>query len=221
MLSLENHCWYVCAAHNHSLPCLTGVLHGDSRRLRSPLEPALRPPRWASQQGSWATKSTHPQDSSFVLLRSLMMSSHSWCWQRCDNRTTPMPTEATLTRQHFAQIQALTGGGQATTLDLLIPLLGSLGSLLVGGLLVVVLQPHITRFYNSRQASATRDSILLAVLFLVAALMAFACRLVGSSDLLGCFLAGLLFSSLDNAEASWHRQVRRDTCPSCLVQWCS
>ena len=55
------------------------------------------------------------------------------------------------------------------------------------------------------------NNSLLACMIVVSCVAAFLCRLVGSSDLLGCFVGGLLFSSLPEARDVWERQMKRFT----------
>lgn len=52
------------------------------------------------------------------------------------------------------------------------------------------------------------DRVLLAMVLAVSLLFAYLSSLVGSSDLLGCFLGGLAFSGVPGVERVWARQVR-------------
>lgn len=55
------------------------------------------------------------------------------------------------------------------------------------------------------------DRVLLAMVLVFSLLFAYLSALVGSSDLLGCFLGGLAFSGVPGVQRIWGRQVR------CLV----
>lgn len=52
------------------------------------------------------------------------------------------------------------------------------------------------------------DRALLAMVLAISLLFAYVSSLVGSSDLLGCFLGGLAFSGVPGVERVWSRQVR-------------
>lgn len=51
------------------------------------------------------------------------------------------------------------------------------------------------------------DRVLLAMVFALSLLFAYLSALVGSSDLLGCFLGGLAFSGVPGVRTVWGRQV--------------
>lgn len=51
------------------------------------------------------------------------------------------------------------------------------------------------------------DTVLLAMVLALALLFAYLSASVGSSDLLGCFLAGLAFSRVPGVKQVWARQV--------------
>lgn len=52
------------------------------------------------------------------------------------------------------------------------------------------------------------DRALLAIVLAFSLLFAYLSALVGSSDLLGCFMAGLAFSGVPGVQRVWGRQVR-------------
>lgn len=56
-------------------------------------------------------------------------------------------------------------------------------------------------------AIGTGDRVLLAMVFALSLLFAYLSALVGSSDLLGCFLGGLAFSGVPGVRTVWRRQV--------------
>eukprot|EP00753_Platysulcus_tardus_P014442 PLAT4369.1.p2 GENE.PLAT4369.1~~PLAT4369.1.p2 ORF type:complete len:452 (+),score=214.64 PLAT4369.1:97-1452(+) len=110
----------------------------------------------------------------------------------------------------LAEIQALAlpddGGWR-----LVRPLLGGCGSLCIGVLLAVVAPPYVQRLLARVQTEEARSRALLLALAALAALFGFLCAAVGSSDLLGTFLAALMFSSLPGATDIWQRQMKRFT----------
>lgn len=52
------------------------------------------------------------------------------------------------------------------------------------------------------------DRLLLVMVLALSMLFAYSSALVGSSDLLGCFLGGVAFSSVPGVQKVWGRQVR-------------
>lgn len=57
------------------------------------------------------------------------------------------------------------------------------------------------------------DRVLLAMVLAFSLLFAYLSSLVGSSDLLGCFLGGLAFSGVPGVQKVWARQV--------CMRWCA
>lgn len=53
------------------------------------------------------------------------------------------------------------------------------------------------------------ERVLVAMVLALSLLFAYLSALVGSSDLLGCFLGGLAFSAVPGVQSIWGRQVRR------------
>lgn len=61
--------------------------------------------------------------------------------------------------------------------------------------------------YRSAGLVGRGDRVLLAMVLAFSLLFAYLSSLVGSSDLLGCFLGGLAFSGVPDVERVWTRQV--------------
>lgn len=70
---------------------------------------------------------------------------------------------------------------------------------------------HETRMQavlGSRESIGRGDHILLGMVLMLSLLFAYLSALIGSSDLLGCFLGGLAFSRVPAVRQVWQRQVR-------------
>lgn len=130
----------------------------------------------------------------------------------------------------LAEIQAFQGES-VTAVDLVIPLIASLGTIIVGAALAVWLSPLMPKLCVTAPGLRGRmcrtdvctcrsftklpskhpDNALLTLIIASCTVIAFLCRLAGSSDLLGCFVGGLLFSSLKPASRVWQQQMKRFT----------
>ena len=100
-----------------------------------------------------------------------------------------------------------------TAAALLRPVLTSLGLMLAAGALAVWVMPRLMAALKPRLPPKRRDKALLGLLFGAFGGLVPACHALGSSHLLGAFLAGVCFCTDASVHAAWTRQVKR------LLQW--
>lgn len=115
----------------------------------------------------------------------------------------------------LAEVQALGGGGSLDAWTIVSPIVASIGSIVVGLALTVLMEKPLRAAIESerfaRLDKQTGDRALLLAVLVVSAVLALLCRAVGSSDLLGAFLGGLMFSAVPRANEVWGRQCKRLT----------
>ncbi|CAM9442731.1 unnamed protein product, partial [Discosporangium mesarthrocarpum] len=63
--------------------------------------------------------------------------------------------------------------------------------------------------HPSHEGKRHSDIALLVMILSLSCIMSYLSFLVGSSDLLGCFLGGLAFSGVPGARVAWDRQLKR------------
>lgn len=104
----------------------------------------------------------------------------------------------------LAEVRALRGSPGAW--DLVVPMVASLASLVIGVALALLLPRRLSRALDALRPAHRPACTTLAVLVLAAG-AASAASAAGSSDLLGCFVAGLAFSAVPGARAAWDQHV--------------
>jgi len=103
----------------------------------------------------------------------------------------------------LAEIQALKGSPDLW--DIIAPILGSVGSLVIGGCAAYYLSQNVN---NVPSESSSHTLTLLCAL---SCLFAYGSYIAKSSDLLGCFLAGVTFSSVPNIQKHWEENCGQMT----------
>lgn len=141
------------------------------------------------------------------------------CIHACIRMTTVMDDVISLAL--LAEVKALSGTGSGdsdeagdggsdnsasassstSTWALTKPVVASLGSIFVGVLLTHLLPPYIARV-NAYFCPPKRGPFQFVSVIGLAVLFGYLCALVGSSDLMGCFFAGLLFSELNHDQVN-------------------
>ncbi|KAL1495156.1 hypothetical protein AB1Y20_017021 [Prymnesium parvum] len=95
----------------------------------------------------------------------------------------------------------------------LLPLVASVGLMLGIGWLGTAVVPTLMARGMARVPEKHREKVLLGVLLFLAIVLVPTCHNLGSSHLLGAFLAGLCFCSDERAHRAWGKQVKR------VLQW--
>jgi Kef-type K+ transport system membrane component KefB len=99
-------------------------------------------------------------------------------------------------------------GSASSAWDYLRPVVASLGSILVGILLVSAIKGGAL---VAKLAAYNSDALLLFAMALLVLAFGWSCAAVGSSDLLGCFLAGLAFSGSARSRGAFEANFGRLT----------
>ncbi len=110
----------------------------------------------------------------------------------------------------LSELQAL---DRPTFFNLVLPVVSSVGLMMGVGWLGIHVVPLIMARSMPRVRPKHRDKVRLGVTLLLAILLVPCCHHLGSSHLLGAFLAGLSFCTDDRVHMAWSRQVKR------LLQW--
>ena len=111
----------------------------------------------------------------------------------------------------LAELQALE---HPNLLDMVLPVATSVGLMLGVGWLAIYVVPRVLKqCVLPRVPPNQRDNALLGLLFFLAFCLVPGCHQLGSSHLLGAFLAGLSFCSDEHVHHAWTKQVKR------LLQW--
>ena len=110
----------------------------------------------------------------------------------------------------LAELHAL---DDPSPLKLVMPVFASVGLMLSIGWLGTSVAPNITQRCLPYIKPKLRDKVLLGALLFLAIILVPCCHQLGSSHLLGAFLAGLCFCTDADAHAAWQQQVKR------LLQW--
>ena len=97
---------------------------------------------------------------------------------------------------------------------MVLPVATSVGLMLGVGWLAIYVVPRVLKqCVLPRVPPNQRDNALLGLLFFLAFCLVPGCHQLGSSHLLGAFLAGLSFCSDEHVHHAWTKQVKR------LLQW--
>ena len=110
----------------------------------------------------------------------------------------------------LSELQALS---HPTALHLVTPVVSSLGLMLGIGWVAVHVVPQVVRAGMAWVPAKRREKVLLGVLLTLAIVLVPICHAMGSSPLLGAFLAGLSFCTDRQAHQAWQKQVKR------VLQW--
>merc|ERR550539_611636 len=110
----------------------------------------------------------------------------------------------------LSELQAL---ADLTVVGILMPLIVSPVLILIIGYLAIGWIPRWIKFLMNKLPEGQRENGILALMF--AATFAFVpmCHYLGSSHLLGAFLAGLCFCTDHTIHHAWHHQIKR------VLQW--
>jgi len=110
----------------------------------------------------------------------------------------------------LAELRALEN---PTLLKLVLPIVSSVGLMVGVGWLGVFVTPMVTRAIMPRIQPKSKKKFFLGMLLFLAILLVPCCHQLGSSHLLGAFLAGLCFCTDHEAHSAWQEQVKR------VLQW--
>ena len=107
----------------------------------------------------------------------------------------------------------LTALDDPTPFNLLLPFLVSFGLMIGVGFLGIRVVPHLMQRLMPLVKEKHREKVLLGMILGLAIGLVPVCHTLGSSHLLGAFLAGLSFCTDHAVHAAWSRQVKR------VLQW--
>jgi Kef-type K+ transport system membrane component KefB len=108
----------------------------------------------------------------------------------------------------FAVVQTRGSAAHATAWTYASPVVGCVGSIVVGSVLCHF-SPRVLRALERRVAEQYVSRLLLLLVFACAVGASLACRLAHTSELLGLYFVGLLFSSSARTQAVWASQMKR------------
>merc|ERR1719411_946039 len=110
----------------------------------------------------------------------------------------------------LTEIQAL---AEPTVMAIAMPLIVSPVLIVLIGYLAIAWIPRWTKKLMNRVPKDHRENMILALLFLATFILVPVVHLLGSSHLLGAFLAGLCFCTDHTIHHAWHHQIKR------VLQW--
>merc|ERR1712038_1972463 len=110
----------------------------------------------------------------------------------------------------LTEIQAL---ADPTPMAIALPLIVSPVLIVLIGYLAIAWIPRWTKALMSRVPKNHRENMILALLFIATFILVPMVHFLGSSHLLGAFLAGLCFCTDHTIHHAWHHQIKR------VLQW--
>merc|ERR1719411_1703841 len=110
----------------------------------------------------------------------------------------------------LTEIQAL---AEPTVMAIAMPLIVSPVLIVLIGYLAIAWIPRWTKALMSRVPKDSRENVILALLFVATFFFVPLVHFLGSSHLLGAFLAGLCFCTDHTIHHAWHHQIKR------VLQW--
>merc|ERR1719411_1732221 len=110
----------------------------------------------------------------------------------------------------LTEIQAL---ADPTPMAIALPLIVSPVLIVLIGYLAIAWIPRWTKALMSRVPKNHRENVILALLFIATFILVPMVHFLGSSHLLGAFLAGLCFCTDHTIHHAWYHQIRR------VLQW--
>merc|ERR1712038_1275201 len=110
----------------------------------------------------------------------------------------------------LTEIQALS---DPTVMAIALPLIVSPVLIVLIGYLAIAWIPRWTKALMSRVPKNHRENMILALLFIATFILVPMVHFLGSSHLLGAFLAGLCFCTDHTIHHAWHHQIKR------VLQW--
>lgn len=106
----------------------------------------------------------------------------------------------------LAEVQALQHS-DISAWDIFKPILASIGSVGIGILLTFLFSPLLPKLRTVTSNETQRQILYNLTLLIYAASFAWGSAYVGSSDLIGCYLAGVAFSTEKDLSANWNRNT--------------
>eukprot|EP00930_Biecheleria_cincta_P070208 TRINITY_DN57857_c0_g1_i1.p1 TRINITY_DN57857_c0_g1~~TRINITY_DN57857_c0_g1_i1.p1 ORF type:complete len:681 (+),score=103.35 TRINITY_DN57857_c0_g1_i1:156-2045(+) len=101
-------------------------------------------------------------------------------------------------------------GEHGTWQSYVIPLVIMFFLVLVIGVVAITVVPCVLdKFVLPRLEKQHREAVVLVFIFIATLLFMPLCKMTGSSELLGAFLAGFCFCTDEHVHHIWHRQVKR------------
>jgi len=110
-------------------------------------------------------------------------------------------------------LSELSAMGDPTVVGILMPLIVSPVLIIVIGYLALRWIPHWIKLIMTKVNDEYRENVILGILFATTFAFIPMCHYLGSSHLLGAFLAGLCFCTDHTIHHVWHHQIKR------VLQW--
>lgn len=110
-------------------------------------------------------------------------------------------------------LSELSAMGNPTVVGILMPLIVSPVLIIVIGYLALRWIPHWIKLIMTKVNDEYRENVILGILFATTFAFIPMCHYLGSSHLLGAFLAGLCFCTDHTIHHVWHHQIKR------VLQW--
>merc|ERR1712087_691553 len=110
-------------------------------------------------------------------------------------------------------LSELSAMGDPTVVGILMPLIVSPVLIVIIGYLALRWIPHWIKLIMTKVKSEYRENVILGILFATTFAFVPMCHYLGSSHLLGAFLAGLCFCTDHTIHHVWHHQIKR------VLQW--
>jgi len=110
-------------------------------------------------------------------------------------------------------LSELSAMGDPTVVGILMPLIVSPVLIVIIGYLALRWIPHWIKLIMTKVADEYRENVILGILFATTFAFIPMCHYLGSSHLLGAFLAGLCFCTDHTIHHVWHHQIKR------VLQW--
>jgi len=110
-------------------------------------------------------------------------------------------------------LSELSAMGDPTVVGILMPLIVSPVLIIVIGYLALRWIPHWIKLLMTKVNDEYRENVILGILFATTFAFIPMCHYLGSSHLLGAFLAGLCFCTDHTIHHVWHHQIKR------VLQW--
>ena len=112
----------------------------------------------------------------------------------------------------LAEVQALQHS-DISTWDILKPIVASIGSVGIGIVLTLLFSPLLPKLRTLTSNERQRQILYNVTLLVYAGTFAWLSAYVGSSDLIGCYLAGVAFSTEKDLISNWNRDTSQ------LLRW--
>merc|ERR1711971_93932 len=106
----------------------------------------------------------------------------------------------------LSELQAM---ADLTVMGILMPLIVSPVLILIIGYLAIGWIPKWTKMLMDRLPEEHRENGILGLMFIATFAFVPMCHYLGSSHLLGAFLAGLCFCTDHTVHHAWHHQIKR------------